>query len=129
MISFCFKEVSIEEIQVEILNLNNKKEFQNSDTKIIRENSDIYGKVLCSFINDSIKSFTFPSCLKEIEVIPIHKKGKKDKKESYSPVSIQPVLSKIFERIMFIQMSTILKTFLTNSNADSIKVITRNNAC
>ena len=129
MISFCFKEVSIEEIQVEILNLNNKKEFQNSDTKIIRENSDIYGKVLCSFINDSIKSFTFPSCLKEIEVIPIHKKGKKDKKESYSPVSIQPVLSKIFERIMFIQMSTFLKTFLTNSNADSIKVITRNNAC
>ena len=129
MISFCFKEVSIEEIQAEILNLNNKKEFQNSDTKIIRENSDIYGKVLCSFINDSIKSFTFPSCLKEIEVIPIHKKGKKDKKESYSPVSIQPVLSKIFERIMFIQMSTFLKTFLTNSNADSIKVITRNNAC
>ena len=129
MISFCFKEVSIEEIQVEILNLNNKKEFQNSDTKIIRENSDIYGKVLCSFINESIKSFTFPSCLKEIEVIPIHKKGKKDKKESYSPVSIQPVLSKIFERIMFIQMSTFLKTFLTNSNADSIKVITRNNAC
>ena len=129
MISFCFKEVSIEEIQVEILNLNNKKEFQNSDTKIIRENSDIYGKVLCSFINDSIKSFTFPSCLKEIEVIPIHKKGKKDKKESYSPVSIQPVLSKIFERIMFIQMSTFLKTSLTNSNADSIKVITRNNAC
>ena len=129
MISFCFKEVSTEEIQVEILNLNNKKEFQNSDTKIIRENSDIYGKVLCSFINDSIKSFTFPSCLKEIEVIPIHKKGKKDKKESYSPVSIQPVLSKIFERIMFIQMSTFLKTFLTNSNADSIKIITRNNAC
>ena len=129
MISFCFKEVSIEEIQAEILNLNNEKEFQNSDTKIIRENSDIYGKVLCSFINDSIKSFTFPSCLKEIEVIPIHKKGKKDKKESYSPVSIQPVLSKIFERIMFIQMSTFLKTFLTNSNADSIKVITRNNAC
>ena len=129
MISFCFKEVSIEEIQAEILNLNNKKEFQNSDTKIIRENSDIYGKVLCSFINESIKSFTFPSCLKEIEVIPIHKKGKKDKKESYSPVSIQPVLSKIFERIMFIQMSTFLKTFLTNSNADSIKVITRNNAC
>ena len=111
MISFCFKEVSIEEIQAEILNLNNKKELQNSDTKIIRENSDIYGKVLCSFINESIKSFTFPSCLKEIEVIPIHKKGKKDKKESYSPVSIQPVLSKIFERIMFIQMSTFLKHF------------------
>ena len=31
-ISSCFKEVSIEEIQKEILNLNNKKASQNSDT-------------------------------------------------------------------------------------------------
>ena len=39
-ISFCSKEVSIEEIQKEILNLNNKKASQNSDTpaKIIKEN-------------------------------------------------------------------------------------------
>ena len=129
-ISFCFKEVSIEKIQKEILNLNNKKASQNSDTppKIIKENSDIFEKVLC-FINDSIKSFTFPSCLKEADVTPIHKKGKKDKKENYRPVSILPVLSKVSERIMCIQMSAFLKTFLTNSNADSVKVITPSNAC
>ena len=70
-----------------------------------KENSDIFRKVLCSFINDLIKSFTFQSCLKEADIIPIHKNGKKDKKESYRPVSILPVLSKIFEKIMFIQMS------------------------
>ena len=106
-INFCFKEVSIEEIQKEILNLNNKKASQNSDikTKIFKENSDIFEKVLCSFVNDSIKSFTFPSCLKEADVRPVHKKGKKDKKENYRPVSILPVLSKIFERITFMQMS------------------------
>ena len=88
--------------------MNNKKAFQNSDipTKIIKENSDIYGKVLCSFINDSIKPFTFPSCLKEADVTPIHKKDKKDKKENYRPVSILPFLSKIFERSIFIQRST-----------------------
>ena len=68
-ISFCFKQISIEEMQKEILNLNNKKASQNSDisTKIIKENSDIYEKVLCSFINDSIRSFTFTFCLKEAE--------------------------------------------------------------
>ena len=106
-INFCFKEVSIEDIQKEILNLNNKKASQNSDipTKIIQKNSDIFEKVLCSFINDSIKSFTFPSCLKEADVTPIHKEGKKDKKENYRRVSILPVFSKIFERIIFIQMS------------------------
>ena len=102
-INFCFKEVSIEETQKEVLNLNNKKASQNSDipTKIIKENSDIFGKALCSFINDSIKSFTFPSCLKEADITPIHKKGKKDKKENYRPVSILPVLSKILERIAY----------------------------
>ena len=106
-INFCFKEVPIEEIQKEILNLNNKKASQNFDipTNIIKENSDIFEKALCSFINDSIKSFTLPSCLKEADVTPIHKKGKKDKKENYGPVIILPVLSKIFERTMFIQMS------------------------
>ena len=95
-INFCFKEVSIEEIQKEILNLNNKKASQNSDipTKIIKENSDIFEKVLCFFYQR----------VDEVEY-SIHKKGKKDKKENYRPVSILPVLSKIFERIMFIQMS------------------------
>ena len=100
-ISFCFKEVSIEEIPKDILNWNNKKPSQNSDipTKIIKKNSDKYGKVFCSFINDSIKSFTFASCWKEAEVTSIHKKGKKDKKENYRPIRILSVLSKIFERI------------------------------
>ena len=84
--------------------MNNKKASQNSDilTKIIKENSDIYGKVLCSFINHS---FTFPSCLKEADVTPIHKKGQKGKKENYRPVTILPALSKIYERITFIEMS------------------------
>ena len=115
-ISFCFKEVSIEETQKEILNLNNKKASQNSDipTKMIKENSDVFGKVLCSFINDSIKSFTFPSCLKEADATPIHKNGKKNKKENYRPVNILPVLSKIFERIMLVQMSDIFKYILNN---------------
>ena len=47
-INFCFKEVSIEEIQKEILNLNNKKASQNSDipTKIIKKNSAVFEKVL-----------------------------------------------------------------------------------
>ena len=130
-IIFCFKEVSMEEIQKEILNLNNKKASQNSDipTKIVKENSDIFEKVLCSLINDSIKSFTFPSCLKEEDVTPFHKKGKKDKKENYRPVSILPVLSKIFERIMLYKCLLFLKTFLTNSSADSVKVITPSNIC
>ena len=75
-INFCFKKVSLEKTQKEILNLNNKKVSQNCNipTKIINENSDIFGKVLCSFISNLIKPFTFPSCLKEVDVRKIRKK-------------------------------------------------------
>ena len=100
-INFCFKEVSIEETQKEVLNLNNKKASQNSDipTKIIKEKSDIFGKALYSFISDSIKSFTLQA------------------------VTYQKYLKKLClnKCLLF------LKTFLTNNNADSVKIITPSN--
>ena len=37
---------------------------------------------------------------------PLHKKGRKDAKQNYRPVSILPTLSKIYERSMFKQMSS-----------------------
>ena len=120
-LNFCFKEVSIEEMQKKLLNLNTKKASQNSafSSKIIKENSDIYGKALYFMFFDSIKSFTFPSFFKEADVTPIHKKSKKDNKENYRPVSILPVLSKMFKRTMFIQMSTFFEDIFdkTPSNA------------
>ena len=47
---------------------------------------------------------SFPNCLKLTDITPIHKKGKKDNKENYRPVSILPTLLKIFERILFEQI-------------------------
>ena len=48
---------------------------------------------------------TFPEIIKDAGIIPLYKKGKKDIKENYKPVSILPNLSKIFEKCMFEQMS------------------------
>ena len=130
-INFYFKEVSIEEIQKEILNLNNKKASQNSDirTKIIKENSDTFEKVLCSFINDSIKSFTFPSCLKEADVAPIHKKVRKIRKKTICQSAFYQSHQKHLKELCLYKCLLFLKTFLTNSNADSVKVITPSNVC
>ena len=47
------------------------------------------------------------------DVTPLHKKGKKDLKENYRPVSILPVFSKVFERSMFEQMSSFFDNFLS----------------
>ena len=48
---------------------------------------------------------TFPEILKHADITPLYKKGKKDIKGNYRPVSILPNLSKIFEKCMFEQMS------------------------
>ena len=43
----------------------------------------------------------------------LHKKGKKDLKENYRPVSILPIFSKVFDRSMFAQMSSFFDKFLS----------------
>ena len=60
---------------------------------------------LCDSINALFKSSMFPNSFKLAYVAPIHKKGMKELKEDYRSVSILPTLSKIFERIMFVQIS------------------------
>ena len=60
---------------------------------------------LCDSINALFKSSMFPNSLKLADVTPLHKKGRKELKEDYRSVSILPTLSKMFERIMFAQIS------------------------
>ena len=42
--------------------------------------------------------------MKQVDVIPIFKKGDKTDKENYRPVSILPILSKIYERLVYEQI-------------------------
>ena len=113
--TFRFSEVNIEDIKKDILRLDKNKASQHSDIpiKIIKENLDIFADFLCTNINSSFKSSSFPSCLKMADVTPLHKKGKKDLKENYRPVSILPIFSKVFERSMFAQMSSFFDNFLS----------------
>ena len=48
---------------------------------------------------------TFPEILKHADITPLYKKGKKDIKGNYRPVSILPNLSKIFEKYMLEEVS------------------------
>ena len=56
-------------------------------------------------INTLFQSLIFPDSLKLADVTPIPKKGMKELKEDCRLVSVFPSLSKMFERIMFVQIS------------------------
>ena len=105
--NFNFIEVDQKQIEKEILKLDVNKASQSSDIpiKVLKQNSDVFSNFLCNSFNNFIKLSTFPEILKHADITPLYKKGKKDIKGNYRPVSILPNLSKIFEKCMFEQMS------------------------
>ena len=48
---------------------------------------------------------TFPEILKHADINPLYKKGNKDIKGNYRPVSVLPNLSKMLEKCMFEQVT------------------------
>ena len=99
--NFYFSVVSEEEFLKEIKILNPRKSTQSTDIpiKLLKKNADIFAN-LCGFFNQSIENFGFPSILKNENITPVFKKGYRGSKENYHPVSILPVISKIFEKLL-----------------------------
>ena len=88
---------------------------QSSDIPltIVMEDIDIFSDFLCVSFNSSIKSKNFKKNLKLADITPLHKKGKKNIKGNYRPVSILPNSSKIFEKCIFTQMSQFLNNIFS----------------
>jgi hypothetical protein len=48
-----------------------------------------------------IQTGKYPSIWKKANVQPVHKKNSRQDKTNYRPISLLPILSKIFEKILF----------------------------
>ena len=59
---------------------------------------------LCLIFEKSLDVGTFPSAWKEANIVPIHKKGCRQNKTNYRPISLLPIFGKIFEKAMFDQI-------------------------
>ena len=112
---FTFSHVTKEEVLKEIGNLDTTKSSQDTDipTKVIKQNSDIFASFICKTFNNMVDSSTFPAALKLAHITPAFKKGSKNSKENYRPISILPNISKIYERCMYKQMSDYLGNFFS----------------
>ena len=53
---------------------------------------------LCKIFNKSLQLGSLPSDWKLADVVPVHKKGAKNHVENYRPISLFPIVSKVFER-------------------------------
>ena len=78
-------------------------------------------KSLACMFNKSLEKREFPALWKTARVIPIFKEGDKNAKENYRPISVLPVVSRLFERLAFNQLYQHLNTndLLAQVNLDS----------
>ena len=92
-------------------NLNTAKASHsfNISTKILRQNVDFYSPFILDYVNKSISSPNFPSILKLADIIRIYKKDSPYEKSKYWPISVLSSLSKIFENVLYDQISSFLK--------------------
>ena len=113
---FSFSAVSLEDIRTELKALNTRKAipFMNIPVKQLKEVMDVIDKPIQEIWNKEILGKKiFPSKLKFGDISPIHKKLQTVLKENYRPVSVLPVVSKIFERIMDKQINEYMKKKLS----------------
>ena len=113
---FCFKKVDAKVMLTELRALNPKKSgtFQDIPVRILKQEEDIVVSPLTEIWNiEIVQNRKFSSKLKLADITPLHKKLETIFKENYRPVSLLPVVSKIFERLMSKQMKEFIEKHLS----------------
>ena len=104
--SFDFVEETEENIEKIIDNIKSDVATgsDNIPSKIIKQTKTILCPFITKIINISFKKKEFPDILKNAIIKPIFKKEDKNDISNYRPISILPVISKIFERATLNQL-------------------------
>lgn len=111
---FYITPTNIHEVEEAIMKLKNTNsaDIYGLNSKTLKYIKNNLLEILTYIINKCIEQCTFPDLLKVAKVVPIHKKGDMEDVNNYRPISILPILSKIFEIII---KNRIVNYFETNS--------------
>ena len=92
--------------------------------RMIKMCADSIVSPLLIIYKNCILKGVFPSCWKMANVVPIHKKNEKNIHTNYRPISLLPIFSKVFERLIFTSLYSYLidNKFITNKQSGSLKV-------
>ena len=108
--SFKFTVVTETEV-LKLLSSLNVTKSTGCDNISARFLKDAAKEIVCPLtyvINLSLRSSDVPADFKTARVVPLYKKGDCNSEGNYRPVSILPVVSKIFERIVYNQFYSYL---------------------
>ncbi len=111
---FTFHEIDNEFVLKQLLSLDMKKAtgLDGISAKLLKIGAHCISQSLTYILNMSLKSGIVPTEWKHAKVTPLHKEGNKDDTNNYRPISVLPVVMKIFESAVNIQ----LRDFLVANN-------------
>ena len=107
---FKFSLVTEEMILEILLKLDVKKAkgIDNIAAVFLKDGAGILSTHIAKLCNLSILTASFPDDCKIAKLIPIYKKGSKSDPKNYRPISILPLISKIFEKVIHDQTQSFL---------------------
>ena len=113
--TFTFCEFQETEIIKTITELPKSKAstFKDIPVKIMINSVHIYSQVLTNIFNDCIKSGKFPDILTYADITPVSRKGDTTDKTNYRPVSTLSNFSKVFDKIIYAQISSFMEAKLS----------------
>ncbi len=104
--NFQFKNIN-EEIVLSIIDKLAPKTscgFDGISSKLVKSIKVALINPITLIINQMLNTGIFPDKLKIAKIIPIHKKDDETLFNNYRPISLLPAISKIFEKVIFMQI-------------------------
>ena len=103
MHSIFLKETTPHEISIIIANFDQNKssDIYEISPKIIKQAGPALSNLLTIIFNKSIKEGIFPDASKVSKILPLHKSDSVFEVSNYRPISLLPIISKIFEKLIF----------------------------
>ena len=77
--------------------------------RLLKDAAPIILESVTYLVNRSIETSTVPDEWKAAKVVALHKSGARDNPDNYRPISILPVLSKIIEKAVCVQLQAYLQ--------------------
>ncbi|KAL0809450.1 hypothetical protein ABMA28_011627 [Loxostege sticticalis] len=103
------KPCTVEEVIkiIDNLDINASTGLDGISTKAIKCIKNLIVEKLVHSVNKCFRLGVFPDSLKAAKVSPIYKSGSKTDPSNYRPISVLPVLSKIFERLLSLNLNLV----------------------
>ena len=83
-------------------------------TKTVKENLNMFAIFLAKDINTCINKGKFPDKQKMADITRAFKKRDKNDKSNYRPVSVLPILSKVYGKCLYKQVESYMENILSN---------------